>query len=90
MSWQTVKLGDVLDISRGGSPRPIEKFITEDVNGLNWIKIGDVKEGEKFITKTSQKIKPSGLGKTREVKPNDFLLSNSMSYGRPLDRKSVV
>ncbi len=87
MIWQTVKLGDVCEISRGGSPRPIEQFFTDDADGLNWIKIGDVKEGEKFITKTAQKIKPSGLSKTREVKPNDFLLSNSMSFGRPFITK---
>jgi type I restriction enzyme S subunit len=74
VSWKTVRLGDVLDISRGGSPRPIEQFITEDANGLNWIKIGDVKEGEKFITKTAQKISnrsptpPKKLAITRDVR----------------------
>ena len=83
MTWPTVKLGDVCEISRGGSPRPIQNFITEDVDGLNWIKIGDVSEGEKYITKTAEKIKPSGLSHTRQIKSGDFLLSNSMSFGRP-------
>lgn len=83
MTWPTVKLGDVCEISRGGSPRPIQNYITEDVDGLNWIKIGDVNEGEKYITKTAEKIKPSGLSHTRQIKAGDFLLSNSMSFGRP-------
>lgn len=78
-----VRLGDVLEIVRGGSPRPIHHYFTEDPDGLNWIKIGDVPAHGKYITSTAQKIKPSGLSKTRTVKPGDFLLSNSMSFGRP-------
>lgn len=78
-----ISLGKLCDISRGGSPRPIQKYITDCADGLNWIKIGDVERGEKYITKTAEKILKEGLSKTREVLPGDFLLSNSMSYGRP-------
>lgn len=77
------KLEDLFDIKRGGSPRPIENYITDDENGINWIKIGDVEEGTKYITSTKQKIKPEGLKKSRLVEPGDFILSNSMSFGRP-------
>lgn len=77
-----VKLGDVCEIARGGSPRPIEKYITDDESGINWIKIGDTSES-KYITKTKQKILPSGMNKSRFVEVGDFLLSNSMSFGRP-------
>lgn len=80
--WPIVQLGDVCTIERGGSPRPIDKFITEDVDGINWIKIGDTDESM-YITKTAQKIKPEGMRKSRYVKVGDFLLSNSMSFGRP-------
>ena len=83
MKWPIKKLGDVLKISRGGSPRPIENYLTEDVNGLNWIKIGDVEVGAKYITQTKERIKKEGLKKTRKVYVGDFLLSNSMSFGRP-------
>ncbi|MBQ7189596.1 MAG: restriction endonuclease subunit S [Kiritimatiellae bacterium] len=78
-----VRLGDVCEIQRGGSPRPIKKFITTADDGLNWIKIGDVAADGKYIVKVEEKIKPSGLNKTRQVKVGDFLLSNSMSFGRP-------
>lgn len=81
--WQEVKLGDVSTIFRGGSPRPIEKYLTQSVNGYNWIKIGDVKIGEKYITKTQERIIPQGINYTRLVNPGDFILSNSMSFGRP-------
>ena len=80
--WKYVKLGEVCTIERGGSPRPIDDFITTDKNGINWIKIGDADESM-YITKTAQRIKPEGMKKSRYVKPGDFLLSNSMSFGRP-------
>ncbi len=80
---ETVRLGDVADIFRGGSPRPIHDYITEDTNGINWIKIGDVTTHAKFIEHTEERIKPSGVTMSRQVKAGDFLLSNSMSFGRP-------
>lgn len=70
-------------IERGGSPRPIENYITEAEDGLNWVKIGDAPEMGNYITKTAQKIRPEGLKKTREVHPGDLILSNSMSFGKP-------
>ncbi|MEQ1593801.1 MAG: restriction endonuclease subunit S [Casimicrobium sp.] len=82
-AWNTVKLSEVCEIQRGGSPRPIEQFMTEDANGVNWIKIGDVAEGAKYITSTREKIRPEGVQRSREVSYGDFLLSNSMSFGRP-------
>ena len=80
--WNYATLGDICTVERGGSPRPIDDFITTDSNGINWIKIGDTDESM-YITKTAQKIKPEGMKKSRYVKPGDFLLSNSMSFGRP-------
>lgn len=81
-SWNYKKIGDVCIVERGGSPRPINKFITNSKDGVNWIKIGDTTESM-YITQTAQKIIPEGVKKSRYVKPGDFLLSNSMSFGRP-------
>ena len=81
--WEQRKFSDLVTIERGGSPRPIDKYITNDKNGLNWIKIGDAPEQGNYITQTAEKIKPEGLAKTREVHPGDLILSNSMSFGRP-------
>ena len=81
--WERQKLGELVTIERGGSPRPIDKFITDDPNGLNWVKIGDAPEQGNYITKTAEKIRPEGLSKTREVHPGDLILSNSMSFGKP-------
>lgn len=81
-SWEYKKIGDVCVVERGGSPRPIDKFITDDEDGINWIKIGDTSDSM-YITETAQRIIPEGMKKSRYVKPGDFLLSNSMSFGRP-------
>lgn len=81
-SWNIEKLGKICQVERGGSPRPIDDYIT-DGEGYNWIKIGDVEIGSKYITSTKQKIKKEGLNKTRLVNIGDLILSNSMSFGRP-------
>ena len=73
----------MVQIERGGSPRPIDDFITDAPNGLNWVKIGDAPTQGNYITKTAEKIRPEGLSKTREVHPGDLILSNSMSFGKP-------
>ena len=83
LSWEQRKFRDTVIIERGGSPRPIEAFITEAENGLNWVKIGDAPAMGNYITKTAEKIRPEGLSKTREVHPGDLVLSNSMSFGKP-------
>ena len=81
--WEWKKLGEVCEIARGGSPRPIKEYITSDADGINWIKIGDTDPTGKYIFSTEEKIKPSGIKKSRYVESGDFLLSNSMSFGRP-------
>ena len=82
-SWVWIKLGNVCTIARGGSPRPIKDYLTTDMDGVNWIKIGDTEKNGKYISSTKEKIKPSGISKSRMVHKGDFLLTNSMSFGRP-------
>lgn len=81
--WPSFPLGELFEIARGGSPRPIDDYITEDTDGINWISISDASDSSKFISSTKRKIKPSGVARSREVKSGDFLLTNSMSFGRP-------
>lgn len=82
-NWNSITLCEILEIQRGGSPRPINEYITNDEDGLNWIKIGDTSIDSIYITSTKEKIKIDGLSKTRRVQKGDLILSNSMSYGRP-------
>lgn len=76
-------LGSLSKISRGASPRPIKNFITTGEDGVNWIKIGDTTPGSKYIDSAAEKITQAGAEKSRYVKKGDFILSNSMSFGRP-------
>lgn len=87
--WQRKKLGEIFYIQRGGSPRPIDAYLTKDPNGVNWIKIGDTKNVSKYIYKTKEKIKPEGVKMSRIVEEGDFILSNSMSFGRPYIMKTT-
>lgn len=81
--WEEKRFGETVLIERGGSPRPIEQYLTDDENGYNWIKIGDAPEYGNRITSTVQKIISDGLKKTRRVHVGDLILSNSMSFGKP-------
>lgn len=83
MTWRKVKLSEIFDIARGGSPRPIDSYLTDAPDAVNWISIKDASESGKYIRSTKLKIKPEGASKSRFVKPGDFLLTNSMSFGRP-------
>ena len=86
--WTETTLGKTLEIARGGSPRPIRDFITTADDGINWIKIGDATASSKYIYHTEQKIRPEGATRSRVVKSGDFILSNSMSFGRPYIMRS--
>ena len=86
--WEIRKLGEVCIVERGSSPRPIEKYLTNTSEGVNWIKIGDTKGVDKYICSTKEKITKDGAEKSRYVKEGDFILSNSMSFGRPYIMKT--
>ena len=82
-SWCWVQLRQVAMVARGGSPRPIKDYLTDSEDGINWIKIRDTEQGGKYINATKEKICPKGVSKSRFVHKGDFLLTNSMSFGRP-------
>ena len=82
-SWAWVTLSEVCEVARGGSPRPIKDYLTTNEDGVNWIKIGDTDKDGKYINSTKEKIIPEGVHRSRFVHKGDFLLTNSMSFGRP-------
>ena len=81
--WEWIQIKDVCEVARGGSPRPIKDYLTNAPSGINWIKIGDTTKDGKYIDSAKEKIKPEGVRKSRIVHKGDFLLTNSMSFGRP-------
>ena len=83
LAWEKRRIDSVFRVARGGSPRPIQTYLTESDDGLNWIMIGDATPDSRYITSTKKRIKPEGLSKSRMVHEGDFLLTNSMSFGKP-------
>ena len=83
LTWAWVRLNFVSIIARGSSPRPIKDYLTDSLDGINWIKIGDTEKDGMYINSTKEKITVEGLSKSRLVHKGDFLLTNSMSFGRP-------
>jgi type I restriction enzyme, S subunit len=81
VEWKT--LGEIANVQRGASPRPIAKYITDDIDGVPWIKIGDTSPGSKYVNGTTQKVTPAGAKMSRILGKGDFIMSNSMSFGRP-------
>jgi len=82
-SWVWTKYDDIIDIRRGASPRPIKQYLTEDENGVHWIKIGDATSGGDIIKDTKEKITKEGAKKSVYITPGTLIMSNSMSYGKP-------
>lgn len=90
-SWLNGKLGDFTEIKRGGSPRPIQEYLSD--HGLRWLKISDVTSLQTpFVIDIKDHIIESGLRKTVFLKAGSLVLSNSATPGVPkiLDVDSCI
>ena len=80
--WKSGVLGDFLEIKRGGSPRPIQNFLSD--SGLHWLKISDATcISSPFINEIKEYIIEDGLKKTVFLKAGNLVLSNSATPGLP-------
>lgn len=80
--WQTKKIGEVVDIRRGSSPRPIHKFLATE--GMPWVKIADAtSDTSRYIWKTNEFIIEDGMTKSVKVAPETLIVSNSATPGLP-------
>lgn len=78
--WKIDKFGKYADVKRGGSPRPIQDYLSEE--GLNWLKISDVTSlSSPYVFQINEKIKKEGLKKTVYRKAGTLVLSNSATPG---------
>ena len=80
--WKVGKLGEFVEIKRGGSPRPIQKYLSD--TGYRWLKISDVTSlSAPFVLNIAEHIKEEGLSKTVFLKACSLVLSNSATPGIP-------
>lgn len=81
-SWKEGVLGDFVEIKRGGSPRPIQNYLSD--SGLHWLKISDATcITSPFINEIKEYIIEDGLRKTVFLKAGALVLSNSATPGLP-------
>lgn len=83
MTWPTVKLGEVMTVGRGSSPRPIkdERFFTGGT--IPWVKIADATASGKFINRTNQYVNEYGASFSRKLKPGALIFPASGTLGIP-------
>ncbi|MGL2593581.1 restriction endonuclease subunit S [Helicobacter pylori] len=87
-NWQRVRLGDIAEIKRGASPRPIEnpKWFCANSN-VGWVRISDISKNSRFLYKTAQKLSKKGIEKSRFVKQNSLIMSMCATIGKPIITK---
>ena len=83
--WTEKKLGELADIVRGASPRPIQdsKWFDKE-SDVGWLRISDVTEQDGRIYKLEQRISKLGQEKTRVLFEPHLLLSIAATVGKPV------
>ncbi|HFI0232211.1 TPA: restriction endonuclease subunit S, partial [Streptococcus suis] len=84
-AWELRKLGELAEIVRGASPRPIQdpKWFDEQ-SEIGWLRISDVTEQDGRIYHLEQKISKLGQQKTRVLVEPHLLLSIAATVGKPV------
>ncbi|MDM8220781.1 restriction endonuclease subunit S [Limosilactobacillus mucosae] len=83
--WEQRKLGEIANIVRGASPRPIKnpKWFDES-SDIGWLRISDVTEQDGRVYHLNQHISKLGETKTRVLTEPHVLLSIAATVGKPL------
>ena len=82
--WESLNLGELAEIRRGASPRPIkdEKWFSPE--GRGWIRISDVSKSNKYLRRTTQYLSNEGVAKSVKVNPGDLIMSICGTIGTPI------
>ena len=78
-----IKLNDVATICKGETPRPLSKYITNDLNSFNYVKSSDINKKNKYVTITKEKISIEGSKKSKLAKIGTLIISNAIDYNKP-------
>ncbi|MGD1724479.1 restriction endonuclease subunit S [Klebsiella pneumoniae] len=83
--WQIMKLGEIAQIKRGASPRPITDPIWFDsLSNIGWVRISDVTKSNKYLLKTEQYVSDKGVKKSRLVNSEKIIMSICATIGKPI------
>jgi len=83
--WEEKKLGEICNIKRGASPRPItDKKWFDNNSKIGWVRISDISKSNKYLEKTEQYFSPSAIDKSRFVKKGNMIMSICATLGKPI------
>ena len=83
--WEQRKLGEVAEIVRGASPRPIaDPKWFDNKSDIGWLRISDVTSQDGRIKSLEQRISKLGQEKTRVLMTPHLLLSIAATVGKPV------
>lgn len=86
--WEVVKLGEIANIQRGASPRPIDSPIWFDQNSsIGWLRISDVSNADKYLYETSQNLSELGVANSRLIEQDNLVMSICATVGKPIITK---
>ncbi|MGG5506902.1 MULTISPECIES: restriction endonuclease subunit S [unclassified Myroides] len=83
--WEDTKIGEVCQIKRGASPRPISNPKWFDENSkIGWVRISDVTKSKNILQTTTQYLSEEGISKSRLVKKDNLIMSICATIGKPI------
>lgn len=83
MNYQFCNLGDLADIGRGSSPRPITDTRYFQGGNIPWIKIADATSSGKFIYETKEHVNDFGASFSRKLQKGSLIIAASGTLGFP-------
>ena len=83
--WEVKRLGDIANIQRGASPRPIDSPVWFDRNStVGWVRIADITNAGRFLNETTQRLSSLGVKESRPVAAGSLIMSICATVGRPI------
>jgi type I restriction enzyme S subunit len=84
-TWAAKALGQLANIQRGASPRPIDSPIWFDENScIGWVRISDVTRSGMYLKETTQRLSDAGVANSRKVPRGSLIMSICATVGRPI------
>ncbi len=83
VEWGVKTIGDLANVKRGASPRPIKDKKWWGGN-VGWIRISDVTASSKYLNKTTQYLSSEGVSKSIQIPKGEVILSICATIGRPI------
>jgi len=84
--WQRVRIGEIAEVTRGASPRPIASDRWFDNSSkVGWVRISDIGRSDGLLLKTTtQRLSADGIARSRYLPPGTLIMSIAATVGLPI------